>query len=227
MDLIEHKNYTRSEWSQHPFFDYLKNKEIKVAVDAGGCAGEFSHILLSKIPTLEKCVIIEPIEESFLFIKERFLEDQRVEVLHAALYQTEKELKIGKHPINSGGHGIFMNVEDFETIKTVSLEEVSSNIDYLKMDIEGAEYNILEHSSSILHIPYITIEMHSRPMVSFDPALDDKFPLKHPFTFKDAVAYLREKLYNHAVLTFDQYQNVFLIRKDLVENEKDLGLICP
>lgn len=227
MDLVEHKNYTSSEWRNHPFFDYLKNRDIKVVVDAGGCTGEFSSIILSKIPTIKRCIIIEPVESSYIFIKDRFLEDERVSVLHAALFQTEKEIKIGKHPINSGGHGMFMNVENFEVINTISLEEVSLdiNIDYLKMDIEGAEYNILENSKLISHIPYITIEMHSRPMVSFDSSLDNKFPLKDGFVFEDAVNYLKDKLYNHTVLTFDQYQNFFLIRKDLIQNERDLGLI--
>jgi FkbM family methyltransferase len=158
--LGKHQMYTRNEFTDNPYYtkmlNVLKDAKITSMLDVGGCTGEVTKVLQENIPTLKRCVIVEPITENVSFIKENVAAD----VVHGALYYGKDEITLAKLP-NVGGATV--HAMDFpygsETVKTVTLEELG-HFDFIKIDIEGAERNAIENSRILTAIPFIEIEFH-------------------------------------------------------------------
>jgi FkbM family methyltransferase len=167
--LEEHKIETRKEWggkTKYSYFpkviEYLKTKDIKLAVDVGGCTGEVSNILIDNIDTLKKIIIIEPIPENYNFILNNVTSDRvEVVVINKALFYGEKYVSLGVQDSNVGGYSIKWN-NTLDKIETTTIEDVciSDEIDLIKIDIEGAEINVIESSEKLKNIKYIEIEFH-------------------------------------------------------------------
>lgn len=202
-DLDSHKQWTRAEWTSNPYMrsviKFLKEQQIKTFIDAGGCTGEFTNILLETIDTITDGFIIEPIIDNYNYIKTN-VKDDRIEVINKALYETSKSINLGRIDNNVGGWSINWGNES-NLVECISLEEicslVSSSIDFIKIDIEGAERDIIENSSFIHEIKFIEIEFH-------DQYLEPKAWMK----------FVSDRLPNHKVkYQGDDYckQNGFLI----------------
>jgi len=189
LNLERHVHYTKKEWLFHPHIDLLKHKQIKTFVDAGACTGEYSKILLYSIPTITKAILIEPIESNCNFIK-NYLKDHRAELLQAALFETQSSVEIILDTTNVGGNSVF---EDFVkgekvskvTVPCISIKDILDkvDIDFLKMDIEGSEWDIIDNSKELQNIPYLMIEVHGK----------DVF---------EALEYIKEKLPSHTIVPY-------------------------
>lgn len=163
--LDNHVMYTRTEFENSPYYmsvlEFLKDKNIKTMADIGGCAGETSIILLENIPTLKKCIILEPIYENFVYINNR-IDHSTTTVIDKAVYYGNDSVKMGRNKGSVGAWSILSNDESVE-FDTITLEEISDiigGIDFVKIDIEGAETNLIENSTIIHDIKYIEVEFH-------------------------------------------------------------------
>lgn len=163
-DLESHRQWTRDEWDHNEYmvsiFEFLKNHKIKTAVDAGGCTGEFTNILLERVPTVEKVIILEPIVKNYDFIINNVI-DPKVDIINKALYETEERINLGRIDNNVGGWSINWSGES-TTVECISIEKLLAimPIDFMKIDIEGAERDVLSHSSSLHEIQFLEIEFH-------------------------------------------------------------------
>lgn len=200
--LYEHIKYTENEWNNVDYFinvlNFLENKNIKKVLDVGGCTGKVSSILIEKIPSIEKIIILEPIEENFNFIKKEMELLNKVEIMQKALYYGKTQIQLGQCDDNVGGWSFEHSMNKTDYIQTITLEQFF-DIDFLKMDIEGSEKNVIENSTYIHDIPYLEIEFH------FDLWLDWK-----EFVIKN--------LTNHEIkfTSLSNRSNCFLVRKDLI-----------
>jgi spore coat protein CotF len=62
---------------------------------------------------------------------------------------------------NVGGYSLLWNDETF-IVECIKLEAVCNfPVDFLKMDIEGAELNIIENSKVLCNIKYLELEFHN------------------------------------------------------------------
>jgi FkbM family methyltransferase len=208
--LEYHCLYTRTEFENSKYYmsvlEFLKERKIENMIDIGGCAGETSIILLENIPTLKKCIILEPIQENFMYISNR-IDNLTTIVINKAVYYGSDSIKLERDKNSVGAWSISFINDNSLNFETITIEEISdlidSSIDFVKIDIEGAEVNLIENSNIIHEIKYIEIEFHR------DLILSSKW-----------IPYVEKWLPNHTIVFGgqdgrNQDGSAFLIRKDL------------
>ena len=160
--LLGHVMYTNNELMYGNFyqsmFDVLKDEQIKTVLDVGGCTGQFSKIMMEKIPSIEKCIIVEPLTRNYHFIKYRFCNESRIEVLRKCVFYGQDTINLFNESGNVGGAHMSAS-QNGETIKTSPLEDFPI-CDFIKFDVESAEWRIIENSTSLDQFKFIQIEFH-------------------------------------------------------------------
>lgn len=166
--------YTRAEWnnSNSYFSEVLKlanERQIKTFVDLGSCLGEVSKILLENVPSLKRIIAIEAMPNNYNFLTENLKSDScNITYINKAVYYGLSTVTMGTSHSNVGGfgihdEGILNNTEQIlEGIETATLEEIIGNeeIDFMKMDIEGAEKNVLENTTIVRNVKLLDLELH-------------------------------------------------------------------
>jgi FkbM family methyltransferase len=153
-------------------------------VDAGANIGAFTLYALLTAPQA-KVIAIEPAPDSFNRLKSMLSAnglDSRCELHEAALGE-----RSGKTTIQLGTGSQFRRTGiSGHPVKMVTLESLippGAVIDLLKMDIEGAEYGVLNSTSAAtLHqIRQIDLEFHPQApaKTAIDRLTDSGFTLKH------------------------------------------------
>jgi FkbM family methyltransferase len=152
------------EIKEHTFFDDSFNKEL-VIVDLGACRGEFIDEM-NKCYNVKKAVLVEANPTNF---KEIHPQPNYILYNKAISSKNNDVIEFFEDP-NSPYNGSkefnwFNGIK--HSINTISLEKLceENNIDFidiLKIDIEGAEYDILENleDSFFDKIEQITVEFH-------------------------------------------------------------------
>lgn len=136
-----------------------------VIFDVGACKGEYTDYVLSKIPKAN-CLLFEPNPDLFRTLK------------HENKYQvalSDKSGEIGFY-VCLGKHNELSSVYDREVFKqTGSVKEVVNattvdifcaennidSIDFLKIDVEGAEFDVLKGANNMMlqkRVKYIQVE---------------------------------------------------------------------
>ena len=147
--------------------EVLKMSDIHTVFDIGANTGMASLFFLASLP-LKKLIAVEA-NPGLIPELNTILDDKRVEVENLAIYGERGSMKFNvsenhrESTICEDENAEGKNVVAVSTLllddllKKHSLEEA----DLLKMDIEGAEYNILENTpESFLKFKYIYIEIH-------------------------------------------------------------------
>jgi len=184
--LEKHQVYTRNEFKDNEYYskvlDVLKSNDIKSMIDAGACTGEVTKVMFEFIPTLKISYLIEPMKENIEFIKEN-LKEYQTEVINKALLYGEKTVSFGKIPHNVGGGSVFLQGD--RVVDTITLEELPL-VDFLKMDIEGLEANVIKNSTNLQKTKFIEVEFHH-----YDELLEKE---------ENRIPFVNEWLPNHKVL---------------------------
>lgn len=166
--LEEHVTYTRKEWTEEKYYlnvvDYLKQKNIKKIIDAGGCTGEVTKVIYENVSTLEKSFIIEASKINSEFIEKNLqFSNLDVEIINKFLFYGKESVSIGLNSGDNNVGGYSINCSDNiieNSIGTMSLESIDDDIDFIKLDIEGSEKNVIMNSSKLKKINFLEIEFH-------------------------------------------------------------------
>jgi len=165
--------------ASYPITPFLnKGVKNKTCVDLGSNIGVFTAYAATHF---EKVLAFEASETTFAlsnrFLKVNNVSNAKVYNL-AAWSKSDETLKVVKPSLASTTESTGASVvyqakdEEFELVKTISLADIFKlanvdYIDYLKIDIEGAEYEtLLNHDLS--NIGVIVGEIHSHPTMPFD-----------------------------------------------------------
>ena len=122
--LLGHVIYTNNEL--YYASKYSQNWDIKTVLDVGGCTGQFSKVMMEKLPSIEKCIIIEPLSRNYHFIKYRFCNEKRIEVLKKCIFYGEETMDLYAEDGNVGG----AHISSSQNAETVELPVC----DFIKID---------------------------------------------------------------------------------------------
>lgn len=131
--------------------DIVKNSEGKIALDIGAHYGEYTNLLAERF---DQVIAVEPCRSVaavlFDMVKEELLHFD-VTIVNKAISDHNGLTKFWFCNTNDGGGTIFEEVararrfghdyENYAMIKCITIDELSNGkeIDFIKMDIEGAE----------------------------------------------------------------------------------------
>ncbi|MBI5118267.1 FkbM family methyltransferase [Candidatus Poribacteria bacterium] len=162
---------------------------FECAIDVGGHIGTFSFMVA---PRSRRVLVFEPISEHFGLLKRNMSQFPHVQCVNAAVTDTKKELKIYK-PWPGGksrsGAQTRPAEDNFETASGISLKDIFveydvERCDLLKLDCEGAEYEIL------FTLPDYVLSRISRIVMEYH---DDSPKPKSEWTVESLRKYLKEK----------------------------------
>lgn len=151
------------------YFEYFDLKENDIVVDAGANIGLFTVLAAKKLNNTGKVIAIEPDNDNYNILKENIKINNltNVEVVKKGLWSEKKQLQfnIGVRP---GEHSLFENEQmsgkkisiECDTLDNILEEFDIKQLDFMKMDIEGAEIEALKGCSNILdnYKPKLVIE---------------------------------------------------------------------
>lgn len=194
----EHITYTRNELNNYRYyidvFNILKNENINSYIDIGANVGEFCNVITEKLPTLKKSFLFEPEVNNFNFLKKNINPKLDVQLFNYAIGYGFKNPILNN---NSNVGGFFITEGHTNSnIIVKSLEELNlPDVDLIKMDIEGGEFNVIENSSYLKKIKLLEIEFHQTPKQVEGGFIPN---------------YLKVNLPNYELLTFDtNTQNLY------------------
>lgn len=173
-------------WKTKAYIDQDFNiKKNDVVVDIGANIGAFS-VLASKKAFDGKIYAYEPDKENYDMLKKNnALNDlHNVFVSNAAVTEKKGHIDFFTSKLNNGGHSIYSTDSKKATkVKSTTLSDIFKinnlkRINYLKIDAEGAEYNILLNTPAkiIRKVDKIVLEYHDY--------------LNHDHDYKDLEEYL-------------------------------------
>jgi len=124
--------------------NYNLNKE-SIVFDVGGYKGWFTEQINNKYGSNIYC--FEPIITYFNPIKDKFKKNNNIKVFN---YAISNEIKKDIIYINDDGSSIYVKNNESIEIDCITIDKIMSenginHIDLLKIDIEGAEYSLLEY----------------------------------------------------------------------------------
>lgn len=142
-------------------------KDNSIVFDVGGFNGQFSSDLFSRTPC--KIFIFEPVAKYALRISERFKYNPNISTFDFGLSSVTKKSKInllGDASSTEKKNNFFAS--DQVTIKLVDFIEFVDKqgileIDLIKINIEGGEYDLLRHiidNNFHIQIKYLQIQFH-------------------------------------------------------------------
>lgn len=201
--------YTQQDWQNGhhtKVINYLKACDIKSYVDIGDNLGEVCNMLKSSLPELADAYLFEPQLDDFAFLQERYKDNPKIKCFNYGIYYGMTELPLYRRDLNIGGYS-FNNAHKKgelvgETVILKTLEEANIPVvDFVKIDVEGSEENIIRNSTYLKKVKYLEIEFHDdlRILEIVSRLCEECFP-NHTVLFYDSENAFLEK--NSAEMTF-------------------------
>lgn len=132
-----------TENMRYEYDNILNDKSI--VFDVGGYEGKFSNLIYEKY----KCniFIFEPIPGHYSIIKESLLNIEKIKIFNYGLLDKNEELGINIADSASSIYPIRKSktIVNFKDILEVIANFKLDNIDLIKLNVEGAEFSILNH----------------------------------------------------------------------------------
>lgn len=146
-------------------YDFTSSKQKPRIVDGGGHIGLFTLFARQKYPDAQ-ITVFEPDEESLQLLKYNLDANgaSDVTVVKAGLYSHEGKLPFGSD--HSDGSSLFLE-EKNTRINVVCLSHyIDAEIDFLKLNVEGAELDVLtEIESKLPLVKEMVMEYHGFPEI--------------------------------------------------------------
>lgn len=155
----------RTEWNQNGYEFKLEDLDREdVWLDAGGHIGIFATRLLTQFPNIKKVISYEPFQNNCEFALLNAEQNgvlDRTEVVDKALVADHtKEIDFFL-AWDSGKHSVLpIRGREKTTVKCKNFNEALEGVTAIKMDIEGAEYDLIKSVEDWSNIRIALIEYH-------------------------------------------------------------------
>lgn len=147
------------------FLPYFKNPNI--IIDAGANVGFFSRLCVG-INNQVKLIAIEPESDNFRILKENLTETNAI-CLNNGVWNREAKLKVYRRETGEWGFIVKETEDENYDIDAISIPKLIKKyaldeIDILKIDIEGSEYEVFDENAEIWikRVKLLLIELHDR-----------------------------------------------------------------
>jgi beta-1,4-mannosyl-glycoprotein beta-1,4-N-acetylglucosaminyltransferase len=188
----EHVICTREELNNYEYYkniiEILKLEKISSYIDIGANVGEFCNVIFDKIPTLNAAYLIESEIENMNFTKSN-IRNNNIKYENINFYNVAIVYNIEAYDRESG-----YNIE----VKISTLEDLNIPIvDFVKIDVDGGEYNIIPNSKFLQKVKWIDIEFHDY----------DNIPVKE---------YVKKYFPNHKIVEIEKTEGRCLLRRNII-----------
>lgn len=165
--------------------------DAKLVFDIGANIGVVSVILAMVYPNA-KIMAFEPVKENFDLLKLNAEHYPNIKPLHCALGKKYEKKRIFKSDdkTNLGGFSTHIKAEEGEEISIVRTSVICQELgvpDVVKIDVEGAEADILSDIPNIQKVKWIAGELHGVDDYALLGFLSKHFHLGHGRRFGDKV----------------------------------------
>lgn len=160
----EHWDYTINEWNNSVFQQITSRlPELNVIYDIGANVGGFTEVMKRKYPNAD-IYCFEPVPINF---EELVKNVPYAQAFQFGIFYGQTSTKLLWRGSNEGA--IFVEYTDSgepridrgEVAELKELEDLGiPKPDLIKMDVEGSELNIIEHSAIVKETPYLIVEWH-------------------------------------------------------------------
>jgi FkbM family methyltransferase len=160
-----HKEWLKAKGDEILRLNYaLDNNSI--VIDAGGYEGSWSEKIYNKY----NCTlyIFEPVESFYKEIKDKFRCFSKINVLNYGVAGSNKSAEIHIDDKHKDSTSLFTKGGRVEVVSLRSIEDIildiGSQVDLLKLNVEGSEYEILDHligSGLIKKVNNLQIQFHT------------------------------------------------------------------
>lgn len=146
----------------------LHAKHYGTVVDIGAHIGSFSAKISGRA---DRVIAFEPVSDNYALLEAMTSAGARMEMHRMAVTGDGREIVVHRHRMNTGAHSIFerdepAGSERVHSMSSAAIVELACGvIDLLKVDVEGAEHEILRDGSLISASREMLIEMHQVPDV--------------------------------------------------------------
>jgi FkbM family methyltransferase len=166
-----------SIFEQREYADYFPFYQKVTVIDIGAHYGYFSLFASRNLNDASRIISIEPDSANFSVLQYNISanEIQNIKVIHGAVGAENKIAKLFKG--SSANNSLINNYqlasanryEEIEetTLTSIIEENKLERIDFLKMDCEGAEYEILENLPDSIFEKIITLSMEFHDLKDF------------------------------------------------------------
>ena len=127
-------------------------------VDIGACVGDFTFPALEKVGENGVVVAIEPDPDNFSVLQKRTSEYNNIVLVNKGVWNEKTVLDLNISSDCKECHSLIYHFDnetisiDVDTLDNILSEIGIQKIDFLKMDIEGAEIEAIEGASESLNI---------------------------------------------------------------------------
>jgi len=141
---------------------------MRIYIDLGLWHGDLMQRIIEKFPPFDQYIGFEALPNIFAFAEKRFKENKRVKIYQKAAWISDGQMKIYKDMGETKGSSFFLSkttgnlkknkftmVETFDFSKYLQSNFSKDDWITLKINIEGAEYDLVEHMIETCSIDYI------------------------------------------------------------------------
>ena len=160
---IQTKEYLQfiSDGGDELIFKNIILNDSSLTIDAGGFDGEFTDEILKK--ECRNIYIYEPDPDFYKNLIRKYQLDNRVKILNLALFDKDKKMNLSE---NSNASSIMESTDNGRIINAVDVYnefKKYQKIDLLKLNIEGAEYDVLLRlieKNELNKVKYLLVQFH-------------------------------------------------------------------
>lgn len=214
IEIINFGSYEKEEWKQ--VLTFLNTKNPETIFDIGGNIGYISLLLKKAYPNAE-IHTFEPIHSTFDVLKKNCeLNDCELKINECGLSDKSGYFTYYFYPEDSGNSSM-RNLSNRESVEEIKAEVKTldsyveengvENIDFMKIDVEGAEFSVLKGGAETLkkYHPIMFVELLRK--------------WSAPFGYKpqDVIDYLKDFGYNCYVFSSNTLKEIDVIDENTVE----------